>query len=204
MPAGSVPAEKLVTTKGDIVAATASNVLARVGVGSDGQVLTADSSSTAGVKWASASATATILLQDQKASGTDAGTFTSGAWQTRTINTEVVDTGNNCTLSSNQFTLAAGTYVIYAVAPAYEVQFHQARLQNTTDATTTLTGTSMITNTGSATTTLSVVSGSFTIATSKTFELQHRCSTTQATNGFGRAASFGTEVYASVMLTKVA
>lgn len=40
-----------VTTKGDLVAATASATVARVGVGSDGQVLLADSSQTAGVKW---------------------------------------------------------------------------------------------------------------------------------------------------------
>jgi hypothetical protein len=40
-----------VTTKGDLLAATGSAVIARVGVGSNGQVLTADSTQTAGVKW---------------------------------------------------------------------------------------------------------------------------------------------------------
>jgi hypothetical protein len=40
------------TTKGDIVAATASATLARIGVGTNGQVLTADSAQDAGVKWA--------------------------------------------------------------------------------------------------------------------------------------------------------
>jgi hypothetical protein len=44
-----------VTTKGDILAATASATVARVGVGTDGQVLTADAASTAGVKWSGAS-----------------------------------------------------------------------------------------------------------------------------------------------------
>lgn len=44
-----------VTTKGDILAATASSTLARLGVGSDGQILTADSTQTAGIKWTSAS-----------------------------------------------------------------------------------------------------------------------------------------------------
>lgn len=43
------------TTKGDLYAATASATVARVGVGSNGQVLTADSAETAGVKWATPS-----------------------------------------------------------------------------------------------------------------------------------------------------
>ena len=70
MPAGSVPAEKLVTAKGDILAATASNVLARVGVGTDGQVLTAHASATAGVKWAAVATGITIGTQQATTSGT--------------------------------------------------------------------------------------------------------------------------------------
>lgn len=41
-----------VTTKGDIVVATAANTLARVAVGANDTVMTADSAQSAGVKWA--------------------------------------------------------------------------------------------------------------------------------------------------------
>lgn len=146
-----------------------------------------------------------IVLRDEKTSGTGGGTFTSGAWQTRTLNTESVDTGSHCTLSSNQFTLSAGTYRIQASAPACQVAVHQARLQNVTDGTTTIVGTSEFnTNGAQYAQTRSVVSGRFTIATSKTFELQHRCSTTRSTYGFGFGATLTTEVYSVVELWREA
>lgn len=44
--------KSLVTAKGDLVAATGNATPARVGVGSNGQVLTADSTQSSGVKWA--------------------------------------------------------------------------------------------------------------------------------------------------------
>jgi hypothetical protein len=44
-----------VTTKGDIIAATASATVTRVGAGTNGFILTADSAEAAGIKWAAAS-----------------------------------------------------------------------------------------------------------------------------------------------------
>ena len=42
-----------------------------------------------------------IKLSDTKGQGVASGAFTSGAWQTRTINTEDNDTGGYCTLAAN-------------------------------------------------------------------------------------------------------
>jgi hypothetical protein len=52
---GAIP-ESIVTTKGDVLAASASGVVARVALGTNGYVLTADSTQTAGIKWAAVAA----------------------------------------------------------------------------------------------------------------------------------------------------
>lgn len=49
-----------ITTKGDLIAGSGTNSAARLGVGSDGYVLTADSTQTTGVKWAAVTGTGTV------------------------------------------------------------------------------------------------------------------------------------------------
>jgi hypothetical protein len=51
-----------VTTKGDLIVATAAATVTRVGVGADGLTLTADSTQASGVKWAASSAAASADL----------------------------------------------------------------------------------------------------------------------------------------------
>lgn len=145
-----------------------------------------------------------IILQDQKSDGTAGGTFTTGAWRTRDLNTEVVDSGGNCTLASNQFTLNSGTYRIQAFASCRDVDMNVLRLQNITDSSTTVTGMSIEASSGQGTK-QALLFGRFTIAASKVFELQHLSGATKATNGFGYPASLGlTEIYSTVILVKEA
>lgn len=146
-----------------------------------------------------------ILLQDWKSSGTAGGVFTAGAWQTRTLNTEVYDTGNHATLSSNQFTLDAGTYQILARAPAIKTEEHIAILYNVTDGMAEVIGSSAYAYGGSSSGVDSVIQGRFTIATSKTFEIRHRCSYNSGVGyGWGTPNTFTTNIYTSVELWKVA
>jgi hypothetical protein len=150
-----------------------------------------------------------ISIEDHKASGTDGGTFTSGAWQTRDLNTTVSDTGSHVvSLASNQFVLDAGTYEIEVDAPAYKCDYHAIRLQNITDSTTILSGSSEYANSTYNVANRSFISGKFVIAASKTLQIQHRCGTTASGNGLGvgAGASFAvaTEIYTRVRLWKVA
>ena len=72
------------------------------------------------------------IICDEKASTADGGTFTSGAWRTRDLNTEIADPDGIVSISSNQFTLGAGTYLIKFSAPACQVNSHQTKLYDIT------------------------------------------------------------------------
>jgi hypothetical protein len=144
-----------------------------------------------------------VHIQDQKTAGTDAGTSTSGSWQTRTLNTEVNDSASIATLASNQVTLPAGTYITDIIVPGYQIGLHKARLRNTTAGTTLCVGTSEITATSSSGS-ASFITGQFTLSVSSALEVQHRCGTTSATTGFGRASNFDeVEVYTVARFWKI-
>lgn len=153
---------------------------------------------------------AIATFSHQLSSGTNGGTFNSGSYQTRTLNTTIVNGITGCSLGSNQVTLPAGTYYVNAYGCTSEttpVGDHKMRLQNMTDASTTLLGINAISSSsGSARpTTNAFLEGVFTIAASKTFELQHRCSTTATSDGFGSACGFGdAETYAAITFIKLA
>jgi hypothetical protein len=149
----------------------------------------------------------TAYVKELQTSGTDAGTFTSGAWQTRILNT-LENPGSFAwiSLASNQITLSAGTYLIEAQAPCTMVNRNQAKLENISDSTDTVLGTSNVASAADGSNTIfSYIRGQFTIASTKTFEIQHKCQTTAATNGFGNNAGMGvSEVYTVVKLQKIA
>ena len=143
------------------------------------------------------------LIGDTKAAGTDGGTFTSGDWRTRDLNHEFADDDGIVSISNNRFILTAGTYFIKASAPAYRTNAHQIRLFNYSDGVGVVNGTSEWSHTSYATTTRSFLNVRFTISSSKMYEIQHRCSTTYNTNGYGRVSDFGVyEVFTLVEIYK--
>jgi hypothetical protein len=145
-------------------------------------------------------------FSDQKVANTAAGTFTSGAWRTRDINTTVGTNGiSGASIASNQITLPAGTYLISGSAPAYDVNQHMTRFYNITDSTVAINGGSAYTDVTDIMVTYSIFSGVVVITATKVFEVQHRCGTTAATNGFGIQANNGSvETYTQITVIKVA
>ncbi|TGE04621.1 hypothetical protein [Hymenobacter fodinae] len=146
-----------------------------------------------------------LHMQDQKTSGTNGGTFSSGSDQTRTLNTIITNSISGASLAGNQITLPAGTYDVRGLVPAFRVDAHRAKLYNVTDGADVLVGQAAYSGAASGyATSNSNVNGRFTINAQKVFEIRHRCSGGQINIGYGIAGAFGTEVYTDVEIRKVA
>ncbi len=185
----------ILTANGDILIRDNGGNVVRLAKGANGEVLTLASGA---ASWAAAGGglySDYVWLADEKASSTEGGTFTSGAWRVRDINQEKSDTGGICSIAGNQITLNAGTYHCLISCPALAVNRNGARLYDTTGAAVLLTGTSKFavnttTNVGE-----SLIKGVFTIGVESVLEIQHRGEITKTNDGFGAASQFQTETY---------
>jgi hypothetical protein len=146
------------------------------------------------------------VIADVKAYNEHGGTFTQDVWQTRDLNTELNDPENIVTITSNQFTLQAGTYLIEWTAPAFSVDRHSSRLRNITDSTVDAEGTSEYTYYTDGVVTSTTGAGMVTLTSAKVFEIQHHCDTTNSSNGFGvyGGISGQNSVYTLVKIHKIA
>ena len=169
----------------------------------DSDMIAADAVTSA--KIGSRTFTSYAIICDEKAHDAHAGSFTSGAWRTRDLNTEIADPDGIVSISSNQFTLSAGDYLIEASAPAFDCTRHQIRLYNATDSSVVVYGQNCHTFTTDSVQTHSAVVGRVTISGSKAFEIQHQCTTTKATHGLGLSNDFGgASIYCVVKIYKEA
>jgi hypothetical protein len=107
----------LLTTKGDIIVATGNATLVRQGVGTNGQVLTADSTQADGVIWATPASGSTFAGVSVYDSSNQA--ISSGVTTALTFNLEYFDTNGYHSTSTNTSRLTvptgkAGYYLITA------------------------------------------------------------------------------------------
>lgn len=115
-----------------------------------------------------------LHVQDQRASGVAAGTFTSGSWQKRTLNTILTNELGVTLVSDEVVGLKAGIYEVEARAPAYVVSYNQARLYDVTGAAVLVLGSVERASTSGAQVSQSVVRGRFTLAATSTVRLGRR------------------------------
>jgi hypothetical protein len=138
-----------------------------------------------GTKWASINSGSNTSNLDiveliyEVPSGTNGGASVATTWTTRDVNVELTDLNNLCTLTSNQFTLPAGTYdvqfnQIFFSEGNVPMQFH-SRIRNVTSNTTALIALTgrLHANSGTSGNVNCEGSGIIQIATSATFELQY-------------------------------
>lgn len=145
------------------------------------------------------------IICDEKAHNAYGGTFTSGAWRTRDLNTTIADPDSIVSIASNQFTLGAGSYLIEASAPGYNLDRNQARLYNATTSTVVQYGQNMFGTSSAGGYSYATVSARVTITGSTTFEIQHRTQTTGTSHGFGLENNFGgTSIFTIVKIFKEA
>lgn len=118
------------------------------------------------------------------------------------INTSGVQSGVH-TAKTSKFILPPGTYDFKARLTAHQTESHQTRIQNLTDATTVALGMSVRSRATSSTdgTSDSIAEERVTITATKTFEVQQRVNTTSS---YGNPGSWGTEVYADVIVKRIA
>lgn len=150
------------------------------------------------------------IICDRKSNGTNGGSLTPGAWRVRDLNHEIADADGIVSISSNRFTLQAGTYLIKANAPQYGRGYHALRLYNYTDSNTIADGQSNFANYNDNIYNSAFVWGRTTISSAKEFEILHRCSESSGgnSNGGGVAAGGGFtvnyEIYTVVEIYKEA
>lgn len=151
-----------------------------------------------------------VLLQEQQPAGTNAGNFSAvNVWDRRNLNTKVIDNQGVCTLSTQQFILAPGTYMIDAWAIAVDSDDHVIRIWGT-DGTLLYGSHEQTTHIGSSdiNVTRSRLTGML-VSTGQTFEMDHACA---GNVGIGEGYSMGfggnltvsyTNVYSQVFLQKI-
>ncbi len=133
----------------------------------------------------------TMHVVEEIAASGSSGTATSGSYFTRTLNTVVTNTITGASLASNQITLPAGTYNIFAEVPSYRADGHIAKLRRVSaTAADVVIGTTGYSGSGSSNAnSYSYIFGQFTVGTTGAYEVQQRVELTRASDGLGAPVS---------------
>ena len=123
----------LLTTKGDIIVATGNATLTRQGVGSDGQVLTADSTQADGIKWATPASGGKVLQVVYAATTTSTAIATTSLTSTTLTASITPSSASSKVLiiaNNNVYLDAAGRGAAAAITTGATTLIHQTDTNN--------------------------------------------------------------------------
>jgi len=144
-----------------------------------------------------------ILISDEKTQNTNGGTATVGSWQKRALNTVVDPESILISLTSDEFTLPPGLWLIEWSAPAYIVNGHQSRLYSVSEAGVVKYGSSEKSGAAGVSVTRSQGRAIQNNAVNTTYRIEHRVASTVTNQGYGIPFNQGTEVYTQVKCSKL-
>jgi len=107
----------IVDAKGDIIAATAADTVARLAVGTNGQVLTADSTASTGLKWSTPSSGSSFAGASVSKSGAQtisSGTATAVTWDVEAFDTDAIHDNSS---NTSRFTIPTGKGGYWQISP---------------------------------------------------------------------------------------
>lgn len=124
------------------------------------------------------------VIADEK-STSNAGGNLNTTFSQRDLNTELSDPDGIVSISSNQFTLGAGTYLITWSCPAYKVNRHITQLYDVTSTNVLTEGQTAFS--GSATDEQQSSTGAFvhTISSNNVYEIRQATQTARSNDGGG-------------------
>ena len=146
------------------------------------------------------------VIADEKAYNVSGGASSVG-FNDRDLNTKVFDPDNIVSISSNQFTLGAGTYIIEFSCPSYKSDENQSQLYDVTNSNVVEIGMSVYATDSYSGHTVSSGCARVSITGNTTYKLRHYITTAKTVNGLGTAVvanSANNSRYSVVKITKLA
>lgn len=143
------------------------------------------------------------IIRDEKSQGTPGGTYTSGSYRQREINTIAYDPEDFVDIAGNAFTVPIGEYLIFARAPAYRIGECNLRLWDSTEGEEVANGASNYASNSAAYHVICTLLEVVEALVETTYSLSMLGETTQSTNGMGKEGNGAIEIFTEVLIVRL-
>ena len=143
-------------------------------------------------------------IQHQEASSANGGASSSDTFNDTVLNATIINEITGASLSSNNFTLPAGTFVIYAQRRSFKANRNFLALYSVTNSGLAKIGQSNYGGNGGQTETTATLYEKITLGASHTYKLQHYTETARSNDGLVVASNKTTNAHADVLIWQVA